>query len=56
MLVIGRSFDLGMCRATRRDGTLCNSWCDKRVGDVCEWHVQNAVESRRAARAEFSVG
>ncbi|KAJ6464289.1 hypothetical protein C8R47DRAFT_1326780 [Mycena vitilis] len=26
------------------------------VSDVCEWHVQHAVEQRRASRPEFSVG
>jgi minichromosome maintenance protein 10 len=56
IIVIGRARDLGMCTATKRDGKLCGSWCDKRVSDVCEWHVQNAVESRRAARPEFSIG
>ncbi|KAK0232731.1 hypothetical protein IW262DRAFT_1451207 [Armillaria fumosa] len=53
--VIGRAKDLGMCTVLKRDGSVCGSWCDKRVSDVCEWHVQNAVERRRAARPEFSA-
>ncbi|TFK91893.1 hypothetical protein K466DRAFT_628822 [Polyporus arcularius HHB13444] len=54
--VIGYAQDLGRCRAMKRDGTRCSSWCDKRVGDVCDFHIQTAVERARAARPEFSVG
>ena len=45
-----------MCTVRRQDGKVCGSWCDKRVSDVCDYHVQNAVQRRRAARPEFSVG
>lgn len=45
-----------MCTVLKRDGKVCGSWCDKRVSEVCEYHVQNAVERRRAGRAEFSIG
>ncbi|CDO73927.1 hypothetical protein BN946_scf185016.g84 [Trametes cinnabarina] len=54
--VIGYAQDLGMCRATKRDGTRCTGWCDKRVSDVCDYHIQHAVERKRAARPEFSIG
>ncbi|KAJ4480933.1 hypothetical protein J3R30DRAFT_3462472 [Lentinula aciculospora] len=53
---IGRSLDLGMCMVQKRDGSTCGSWCDKRISNVCEWHVINAVQRRRAARSEFAVG
>ncbi|KAJ6567841.1 hypothetical protein B0H10DRAFT_2110232 [Mycena sp. CBHHK59/15] len=56
IMVIGRAKDLGLCGAVKRDGKVCGAWCDKRVSDVCEWHVQHAVEQRRASRPEFSVG
>jgi len=56
MVVLGRALDLGMCQVLKRDGNICGGWCDKRVSDVCEWHVQSAVERRRAGRAEFSIG
>ncbi|KAJ6463508.1 hypothetical protein C8R45DRAFT_911723 [Mycena sanguinolenta] len=56
ILVIGRAKDLGLCVAVKRDGKVCKSWCDKRVSDVCEWHVQHAVERARASRPEFSAG
>ncbi|KDQ55942.1 hypothetical protein JAAARDRAFT_36719 [Jaapia argillacea MUCL 33604] len=54
--VIGYAKDLGMCTVVKRDGKACGSWCDKRVSEVCDYHIQNAVERKRAGRAEFSVG
>ncbi|THH12507.1 hypothetical protein EW146_g7635 [Bondarzewia mesenterica] len=54
--VIGHARDLGMCTVVKRDGKVCGSWCDKKVSDVCDYHVQKAVERRRAGRAEFSIG
>ncbi|CAE6453789.1 unnamed protein product [Rhizoctonia solani] len=54
--VLGYSRDLGSCRAIKRDGNPCRSWCDKRISDVCEYHIQDAVKSKRAARPEFSAG
>jgi minichromosome maintenance protein 10 len=54
--VIGMAQDLGMCSVVKRDGKPCGSWCDKRVSEVCDYHVQHAVERRRAARSEFSTG
>ncbi|KAG9098920.1 hypothetical protein FRC07_010574, partial [Ceratobasidium sp. 392] len=54
--VLGQSRDLGSCRAAKRDGNPCGSWCDRRVSDVCEYHIQHAVKGRRAARPEFSAG
>ncbi|EIN05263.1 hypothetical protein PUNSTDRAFT_146103 [Punctularia strigosozonata HHB-11173 SS5] len=54
--ILGTARDLGMCTVTKRDGKTCGAWVDKRVADVCEWHVQHAVQSRRAARPEFSLG
>ncbi|KAJ7353467.1 hypothetical protein DFH08DRAFT_1077634 [Mycena albidolilacea] len=56
ILVIGRAKDLGLCVAVKRDGKVCKSWCDTRVSDVCEWHLQHAVEQRRANRPEFTAG
>ncbi|KAL6299390.1 hypothetical protein BKA93DRAFT_829955 [Sparassis latifolia] len=54
--VIGYSQDLGMCKVVKRDGSVCGGWCDKRVAEVCDWHIQHAVERNRAGRAEFSMG
>ncbi|RPD65157.1 hypothetical protein L227DRAFT_590680 [Lentinus tigrinus ALCF2SS1-6] len=54
--VIGYAQDLGRCSAMKRDGTRCGSWCDKRVSEVCDFHIQTAVQRARASRPEFSVG
>ncbi|KAF8630273.1 hypothetical protein AX17_005459 [Amanita inopinata Kibby_2008] len=56
IVLVGRARDLGGCTARRKDGRVCGAWCDTRVGEVCEWHMQHAVERRRASRAEFSAG
>ncbi|THH30310.1 hypothetical protein EUX98_g3874 [Antrodiella citrinella] len=55
-VVIGHAKDLGMCKAIKRDGKPCGSWCDKRVSEICDWHVQHAIQGNRAARAEFAIG
>ena len=54
--VVGYAQDLGQCTAMKRDGKRCTSWCDKRVGEACDYHIQTAVEHRRAARPEFALG
>ncbi|PPR05047.1 hypothetical protein CVT24_010194 [Panaeolus cyanescens] len=56
IIVLGRARDLGRCNARKQDGKICGSWCDKRVSDICEFHVQVAVKRRRAARPEFTAG
>ncbi|KAL0579267.1 hypothetical protein V5O48_002721 [Marasmius crinis-equi] len=53
---IGKSKDLGMCTAVKRDGKVCGSWCDKRVTNVCEYHLQTAFASRKASRPELAGG
>jgi minichromosome maintenance protein 10 len=55
-LVLGYARDLGICTVQRKDGKPCGSWTDKRTSEVCEYHVQTAVQRRRAGRAEFSTG
>ncbi|KAL0067149.1 hypothetical protein AAF712_005719 [Marasmius tenuissimus] len=53
---IGKCRDLGMCTAVKRDGKVCGSWCDKRVSNVCDYHIQTAVASRKASRPELAGG
>jgi minichromosome maintenance protein 10 len=55
-LVLGYARDLGLCAVVRKDGKTCGAWTDKRVSDVCEYHVTHAVQHLRAGRAEFSQG
>lgn len=66
--LIGRALDLGMCTVRRKDGKVCGAWVDKRPSasdassskkggdDVCEYHIQTAVQRARAGRPEFSIG
>ncbi|THH01685.1 hypothetical protein EW145_g6867, partial [Phellinidium pouzarii] len=65
--IIGHASDLGMCTVRRRDGKPCRAWVDRRITsnagpgksgaeDVCEYHIQSAVQRARAGRAEFSIG
>lgn len=56
VLVVGHARDLGICQVVKKDGKPCGSWTDKRVSEVCEYHIQNAVQRQRAGRAEFSIG
>ncbi|EJD43063.1 hypothetical protein AURDEDRAFT_168016 [Auricularia subglabra TFB-10046 SS5] len=56
IVVLGYSRDLGLCTARKKDGKACGSWCDKRTSEVCDYHVQQAVQSRRAHRPEFTAG
>jgi minichromosome maintenance protein 10 len=55
-LVLGHARDLGLCAVKRKDGAPCGSWTDKRLSEVCEYHVAHAVQRQRAGRAEFSLG
>ncbi|KAG8961330.1 hypothetical protein FRC03_005504 [Tulasnella sp. 419] len=54
--IIGHSKDLGMCEVKLKNGGVCGSWCDKRVTQVCEYHMIAAVRSKKNQRAEFSAG
>ncbi|KAI5122671.1 hypothetical protein M0805_007931 [Coniferiporia weirii] len=65
--IIGYASDLGMCTVVKRDGKPCRAWVDRRANsasgtgkgggeDVCEYHIQHAVQRARAGRAEFSIG
>ncbi|KAF5343126.1 hypothetical protein D9758_015215 [Tetrapyrgos nigripes] len=53
---IGRAKDLGMCCVTRRDGKPCGAWCDLRINNVCDYHIEMAVKHARSGRPEFSAG
>ncbi|KAG2005697.1 hypothetical protein CC2G_002081 [Coprinopsis cinerea AmutBmut pab1-1] len=54
--ILGKARDLGQCGVRKKDGKTCGGWCDKRVSEVCEYHVQTAIQHRRAARPEFTAG
>ncbi|KAL2315556.1 DNA replication licensing factor mcm10 [Schizosaccharomyces pombe] len=54
LLEIGRSKHLGYCSSRRKSGELCKHWLDKRAGDVCEYHVDLAVQRSMSTRTEFA--
>ena len=54
VLEIGNSRDLGWCKATRKDGSNCPDWVDKRHTEFCEFHVDRAVERNRRGRMEVN--
>ncbi|KAL1741767.1 hypothetical protein HDZ31DRAFT_84606 [Schizophyllum fasciatum] len=53
--IIGRARDLGLCNVTKADGKQCLAWFDKRASEVCDYHVQQAVQRSRASRPEFTA-
>jgi len=52
VLEIGTARDLGWCKAVRKDGKSCTDWIDKRHTEVCEFHVDLAIEKNRRGRME----
>ncbi|CED85280.1 Protein required for S-phase initiation or completion [Phaffia rhodozyma] len=55
VIEIGQARDLGRCASLKIDGERCLNWVDKRVGEVCEYHVHAAMKRNRASRAEFGA-
>ncbi|KIW08202.1 uncharacterized protein PV09_01132 [Verruconis gallopava] len=55
VLEIGRSRDLGVCKAMKSDGSQCTAWVDKRKTEVCEYHISLQVDKARAERMQFST-
>ncbi|KAJ7858606.1 hypothetical protein B0H14DRAFT_3864285 [Mycena olivaceomarginata] len=57
ILVIRRAKDLGLCAGGQAGRQGVQVLVRQRaVSDVCEWHLQHAVEQRRASRPEFTAG
>ncbi|KAL8716263.1 MAG: hypothetical protein Q9220_000168 [cf. Caloplaca sp. 1 TL-2023] len=54
VLEVGRSRDLGWCKAVKKDGKQCDTWIDKRHTSVCEYHVETVVEKTRRGRMEVN--
>lgn len=54
MMVLGQARDLGRCRAIQwTTKEQCKSWCDKRVNELCHYHVQGAVKTAQNQRPEM---
>jgi minichromosome maintenance protein 10 len=54
VLEIGRSRDLGFCKAKKKDGSECGDWIDKRKTTVCEFHIALQVEKTKRGRMEIN--
>lgn len=54
MMVLGQARDLGRCKAIQwTTKEQCKSWCDKRVNELCHYHVQSAVKTSKNQRPEM---
>lgn len=51
VLEIGKSQDLGFCKATRKDGKTCHSWVDGRKTEFCDFHVDLQVRRTQGQRS-----
>ncbi|EPX71377.1 MCM-associated protein Mcm10 [Schizosaccharomyces octosporus yFS286] len=53
LLEIGKSKHLGYCQSRKKNGELCKHWLDNRLSEVCEFHVDMAVQRTMSRRTEF---
>ncbi|PGH30592.1 minichromosome maintenance protein 10 [[Emmonsia] crescens] len=56
ILEIGKAQDLGFCKATRKDGKVCEAWVDGRKTEFCEFHVDLQLRKTIAKRMEVNSG
>ncbi|PGH10457.1 minichromosome maintenance protein 10 [Blastomyces parvus] len=56
ILEIGKAQDLGFCKATRKDGKVCEAWVDGRKTEFCEFHVDLQLRKTTAKRMEVNSG
>lgn len=54
VLELGTARDLGFCKATKKDGKICDAWIDKRHTEICEFHVNEALKKTMAGRMEVN--
>ena len=54
VLEIGKSRDLGFCKAKKKDGKECGDWIDKRKTTICEFHIALQVEKTKRGRMEVN--
>ncbi len=50
-LKLGSSED---CSSVKKDGSLCGEWVDKRKTEICEFHLNLAIERNRRTRMEVN--
>ena len=54
VLEIGTARDLGYCKSVKKDGSLCNSWVNKKRTEFCEFHMNAALEKHRFHRQDIN--
>lgn len=53
LLLIGRSKDMGFCKATKKDGQICNALISKADDEYCLYHIKNAYNKFSSKRVEL---
>ncbi|WFD44699.1 hypothetical protein MPSI1_003369 [Malassezia psittaci] len=57
VLVIGQADSYAQCKSIKKDGKRCSSFVIRgKNNQVCEYHLEHAVERRLRARPEFATG
>ncbi|KAF2725081.1 hypothetical protein K431DRAFT_281558 [Polychaeton citri CBS 116435] len=54
VMEIGTARDLSWCTAVKKDGQKCGAWVNKSKTEVCDFHVNLAVERGRKGRMEVN--
>lgn len=55
ILELGKSQDMGFCKARRKDGTECLTWINATKTEYCTFHVELVVSKARASRMEVNT-
>ncbi|XP_019634204.1 PREDICTED: protein MCM10 homolog [Branchiostoma belcheri] len=54
VMVMGRSKDLGYCKATKKAGGQCENFVNRDQCEYCEYHVHSQYKKSKAKRGEFN--
>ena len=55
ILEVGAARDLGFCKSTKKDGSTCNSWVDKRHTEFCDFHINETLKKTASKRMEINT-
>lgn len=56
VLEVGRATDFGICRSIKADGAQCTAWVDAAKQEVCDFHIDLALQKTVNKRMEFAGG
>ncbi|CAH1265756.1 MCM10 [Branchiostoma lanceolatum] len=54
VMIMGRSRDLGCCKATKKGGGQCENFINKDQCEYCEYHVHSQYKKSQAKRGAFN--